>query len=97
VSSRLPVEQSACALAQGVPVRLKDLMTVKEVACELSCSVRYVQKLMARGAFKIYKPSKTFTRVHRSSLLAHIESMSSGGLKPRRPEKGSLHQLHQAA
>ncbi|MBM4012783.1 MAG: helix-turn-helix domain-containing protein [Planctomycetes bacterium] len=56
-----------------------DLLTVTEVAAILSCCPRFVRKLIARHRLRVFRPSATMVRVHRSSLDEFIESFSSGG------------------
>src|SRR4051812_12663887 len=71
------------------------LLTVPEVAEMLSCSTRYVRKLISAGALRVFRPSSTIVRVHLASLNQFIDERSSGGSASRAERKDILRNVGQ--
>jgi excisionase family DNA binding protein len=61
---------------------VRKFLTLAEVAGEIGCSRRFLEKRIEDGELKAFKPSTRLVRIRRSELERWIEQHSVGG-KPK--------------
>lgn len=52
---------------------MSQFLTVRQIADELACSPRFVERLVERGALPAIKDGPRFTRIARADLDAYLD------------------------
>ena len=60
-------------------------LSLKNAACELSCTRRFLERRIEAGELAVFRPSRKLVRVARTELDRWIASYSHGGKKHDAP------------